>query len=117
MANLWRGSVKFAERERVRLVRLQGFDGSRQDSCLPLPEKRRRRAGITRDPGGPIRDTSGFISLPRHMPTHRPILRQLAFHGVGEMREPRVHKRGVSGFDEQTDFRLGAGVAHDDASL
>jgi hypothetical protein len=39
------------------------------DSCLPTPEKRRRRAGITRDPGGPIRDTSGIVAI-RSRPPH-----------------------------------------------
>jgi hypothetical protein len=60
----WCGSEMFAERERVRPVWLQGFDGCRQDSCLPRPEKRRRQAGITRDPDGPIRDTFGLLPCP-----------------------------------------------------
>jgi hypothetical protein len=47
-----------------------------QDSCLPLPEKRRRRAGIMRDLGGPIRVTSGIVAsivriLPFPSPTPR----------------------------------------------
>ena len=49
------GSEKFAGWGRVRPAGLQGFDGWRWTRVRAIPEKRRRRTGITRPHSGPIR--------------------------------------------------------------
>ena len=43
------------EREPVRRLRMQGFDGWRWTRVRAIPEKRRRRGRITGDPFGPVR--------------------------------------------------------------
>ena len=65
------GSEKFAGWGRVRPAGLQGFDGWRWTRVRAIPEKRRRRAGITRALCGPIRDARCVSLSAARMPHAR----------------------------------------------